>query len=189
MPPERAFAFWVAILLAASVVIREMSGSDAAGTVSFVCLLVLTGWRITYQFQRESHRAEHQRSKAASAATELLRVANLTGPDILRNFAGSEPLHRVRVEAVRRFFYQASDIGLTKEEMLRFVGTCDPIVIRDVVNEMSGTRSPWFDPEDKAWRTAVHYYANGHSHLCHRPVDLLAWARSLPVAEEHVSRK
>lgn len=189
MPPETAYAYWIAILLVTAVVIRELSHNDILAAGALLCALVATGWKMTRQFADERKHVAHQRSLAVAAAGELLRVASLTGPEIMRDFAAAEPLHRARIEAVRRFFFQANGIGMTREEMLSLVSNHDPIVIRDVVNDLSASRSPWFDPQDNAWRTAVQFHANGHSELCHRPVDLQAWSRSLPEPDEYVSRK
>lgn len=189
MTPVRAYPYWTLFLLALGVVARECTGTDALGAALFAVGLFLTGWRIAFQYERDAHRVSRQRAWAVTAAGELLRVASRTTTEILRDLPASEPLHVARAEAVRRFFRLASDLNLTKDEMLLLVSSHDPIVIRDVVNDLFDRRDPEFDPKDERWRTAVHYYANRHSDLVHRPIDLKAWARAIPLPDDVLSRK
>jgi len=129
---------------------------------------------------REARRAAEAQSEGRRVLADHIRFAQELAASIARHPEDGGDPQLIRVEIVRLFFAHADRLDVTQNEMSELLRDTDPIVIADVVSSLANNRSPLLDESRVPWAAQVKDLARRHSSLCSRPIERLAWNRSLP---------
>jgi len=128
---------------------------------------------------RADARTNEMRAEGRRVLADHIRFAQELAASITHHPMEGADAQLIRVEIVRLFFAHASRLDVTEHEMQDLLRDTDPIVIADVVASLTKHHSPLMD-DRVPWSSFAKELAKGHSILCHRPIEKLAWNRSLP---------
>ncbi len=129
---------------------------------------------------RSNARTNETRAEGRRVLADHIRFAQELAASIAHHPTEGSDAQRIRVEIVRLFFAHASRLDVTENEMRDFLRDTDPIVIADVVASLAKHQSPLMDAH-VPWAAFVKSFAMQHSVLCRRPIERLAWNRSIPL--------
>lgn len=128
---------------------------------------------------RADARTNEMRAEGRRVLADHVRFAQELAASIAHRPTEVADAQLIRVEIVRLFFAHASRLDVSEHEMQDLLRDTDPIVIADVVVSLTKHQSPLMD-DRVPWAAFAKELAKGHSILCHRPIEKLAWNRSLP---------
>lgn len=136
-------------------------------------------WRIARLADGANERNVLLQRESRRVLEEYLTFAQRLAMNAIRQPGSAYDYHVARVEIVRRFFSHAKDLNVTRDEMDDLLRTADPIVVADVVRELTRENSPLLNERLVPWSALVISFAGSRSQICHRPIDLQAWNQSL----------
>lgn len=148
----------------------------ATSSVAFAA----ASWLFATRADRTAHRADAMRQEGRRVLADHIRFAQELAVAVTLHPTDAHDPQMIRVEIVQLFFAHAGRLDVSKGEMEELLRDIDPIVVSDVVRSLEKSRSPLLDEAAVPWAAFAKSLARRHSGLCARPIQLLAWNRTLP---------
>ena len=175
-----------AFRITAAIVVLNLIGS-LVGAVPFSAMTLFDAvapvavlWFFALRADRADQRANELKREGQRILADHVQFAQELSAAITRHPAEGCDAQLIRVEIVERFFTHAGRLDLLEPEMAAMLRDIDPLVFADVVDSLAKHHSPLLDEDHVPWAASVKHSAQEHSVICPRPIDLLAWRRSMP---------